>query len=124
MIKKKILLIEDDDWMAQLQGEILAEAGFSVRVARHAHEAIALIDAKMPDIIIADVLLAGATIFTLLNELQSHHDTGEVPVILCTSIAEQFTPEQLKTYGVRRVIDKATMESDALTVAVKAVLGG
>lgn len=119
---KHILLIEDDAWMAALEAEVLRDDGYEVTVARNGFEAIDAVDARLPDVIIADVLLAGSTIFTLLNELQSHGDTGAVPVILCTSIAEQFTPQQLKTYGVKRVIDKTTMGTDALTVAVKAVL--
>ena len=85
--------------------------------------AIELVDTFMPDVIILDVLLAGSTGFAFLNELQSHGDTKEIPVVLCTNLAEQFNDTQLGAYGVRRVVDKSTMHPSDLVVAVKAVLG-
>ena len=120
----RILLIEDDFWLADIEAETLTRAGFAVAVAHNALEAIEQVDTQVPAVIVADVLLAGSTIFTLLNELQSHDDTQGVPVVLCTSIAEQFTASALLDYGVKRIVDKTTMEPDALVVAVRAVLGG
>lgn len=119
--ERTVLLVEDDFWLADLQADILREAGFTVQVAHNGLEAIDAVDAALPDVIIADVLLAGATVFSLLNELQSYSDTQKIPVVLCTSIAEQFSASQLEQYGVKRVVDKTTMEADALPVAVRAV---
>ena len=121
---KTILLIEDDAWLAELEAEVLEVAGFTVQIAHTAVAAIDYVDERLPEVIVADVLLAGTTVFTLLNELQSHADTQQIPVVLCTSIAEQFSTSQLSSYGVQRVVDKTTMETDALVVAVRAVLGG
>ena len=117
-----VLLVEDDAWLAEMEVGVLEKAGYSVVVAGHALEAIDAIDAKLPDVIILDVLLAGSTGFAFLNELQSHDDTQQLPVILCTNMAEQFSSTQLKSYGVKRVVNKSTMHPSDLVVAVKAVL--
>lgn len=122
-MSKKVLLIEDDRWLGELQADVLVQAGYDARVATDALMAIDIIDAQAPDVIVADVLLAGSTIFTLLNELQSHTDTASIPVILCTSIAEQFSAKQLQNYNVKRVVDKTTMSHDAVIVAIRAVTG-
>lgn len=118
-----VLLVEDDAWLADMEARVLQGAGYKVHVAAHALAAIDLIDEITPDVIILDVLLAGSTAFSLLNELQSHEDTSGVPVILCTNLAEQFDSTQLKSYGVKRIVDKTTMHPNDLVVAVKAVLG-
>lgn len=118
---KKVLLIEDDRWLASLEEGILSDAGYLVVVAHSALDAIDSIDADLPDVIIADVLLAGSTVFTLLHELQSYSDTGVIPVIVWTSIAEQFTVDSLTEYGVKRIIDKTTMAGDELLVALRAL---
>jgi twitching motility two-component system response regulator PilH len=118
-----VLLVEDDAWLADMEARVLHGAGYKVHVAAHALAAIDLIDEMTPDVIILDVLLAGSTAFSLLNELQSHEDTNSVPVILCTNLAEQFDSTQLKLYGVKRIVDKTTMHPNDLVVAVKAVLG-
>lgn len=115
----RVLLIEDDYWLATLEADLLTAAGYNVYIAHSALEAIGYVDEVLPDVIIADVLLAGSTIFTLLHELQSYHDTAGIPVVLCTSIAEHFSQKQLEMYGVVRVVDKTTMTADALVVAVK-----
>lgn len=118
----KVLLVEDDAWLAELEASVLVGAGYDVQLAPHAPAAIELVDSFKPEVIVLDVLLAGSTAFALLNELQSYSDTGIVPVVLCTNIADQFDVSKLKEYGVRRVVDKTTMHPDDLVAAVKGVL--
>lgn len=118
-----VLLVEDDAWLADIESRVLREANYEVRVVHHALAAIEAVDEAVPDVIILDVLLAGSTAFSLLNELQSHEDTKEIPVVLCTNLAEQFDSTKLKLYGVKRVVDKTTMHPKDLVVAVRAVLG-
>ena len=118
----KVLLVEDDAWLAELEMSELSNAGFAVTAAPHALAAIDYIDADRPDIIVLDVLLSGSTAFALLNEIKSYDDTQTIPIILCTNLAEQFDAKKLKEYGVKRVVDKTTMHPDDLVAAVKAVL--
>jgi len=117
-----VLLVEDDPWLAELEAGVLTQAGYEVTHAPHAPSAIAKIDEKQPDIIILDVLLTGSTAFALLHELQSYGDTKNVPIILCTNMAENLKLEDLKNYGVRRIVDKTTMQLDDLPAAIRSVL--
>jgi DNA-binding response OmpR family regulator len=118
----KILLVEDDAWLAEMEAGVLKKAEYEVVIAPHALAAIDLVDSFVPDIIILDVLLAGSTAFAFLNELQSHADTKDIPIVLCTNLAEQFNDARLDEYGVKRVVNKSTMHPQDLVVAVKAVL--
>lgn len=118
----RVLLVEDDAWLAETEAAVLTGAGYDVQVAPHALAAIELIDKQLPDVIVLDVLLAGSTAFAFLNELQSHEDTKRIPVVLCTNLAEQFMSTKLTEYGVKRVVDKITMHPDDIVAAVKAVL--
>jgi CheY-like chemotaxis protein len=118
----KVLLVEDDPWLAELEVTTLQKAGFSVTHAPHAPSAIVKIDDVHPDVMILDVLLTGSTAFALLHELQSYDDTGELPIILCTNMAENLKLEDVKSYGVRRIVDKTTMQPDDLVAAVRSVL--
>jgi len=117
----RVLLVEDDAWLAEVEASIIHDAGYEVQIAPHAPAAIDLVDSFKPDIIVLDVLLAGSTAFALLNELQSYSDTGMVPVVLCTNIAEQFDAKKLKEYGVMRVVDKTTMFPADLIAAIRSV---
>lgn len=118
----KILLVEDDAWLAALEVEVLTLAGFEVTHASHAHSAIERIDELAPDVLIVDVLLTGSTGLALLHELQSYVDTKGIPVIMCTNLAESLSLRDVQAYGVRKIIDKTTMHPDDLTAAVRSVL--
>lgn len=117
----KVLLVEDDIWLAELEVSVLKKAGYEVASAPHAPAAIELVDSFKPDVIVLDVLLAGSTAFALLHELQSYDDTVKIPVVLCTNLADQFDKNKLDMYGIKRVVDKTTMHPSDIVAAVKAV---
>jgi DNA-binding response OmpR family regulator len=118
----KVLLIEDDQWLAEMEIGVLQDAGYTVVHVPHALAAIDQIDHEAPEVIILDVLLGGTTAFALLHELQSYKDTAGIPIILCTNLAEQFSAQSLREYGVKRVVNKTTMHPSDLVTAVRAVL--
>lgn len=122
MMKQKVLVVEDDTWLGELEASVLEKAGYDVMVAPHALAAIDLVDSFKPAAMVLDVLLAGTTSFALLHELQTYDDTRKIPVVLCTNLAEQFDKKQLEYYGVRRIVDKTTMHPSDIVAAVKAVL--
>ena len=120
--KQTILIVEDDDWLAEQYGRVLGEAGYMVEFAPHALAAMDAVDTVRPDVILLDLLLAGPNAFTLLHELQSHTDLASIPVIMCTNSADQIAMEDLAAYGVLQVLDKATVRPDEIVAAVKKAL--
>lgn len=117
-----VLLVEDDAWLADTQVSVLEHAGFLVRRVAHATAAMTAIDEQLPDVLVVDMLLAGTTALALLHELQSHPDTATIPVIACTNVADSLNIERLQQYGIRRIVDKATMRPSDLVAAVRSVL--
>jgi CheY-like chemotaxis protein len=114
-----VLIVEDDKWLAEQYERILAQAGYKVSITLHALDAIGMIDKSVPDVIILDVLLTGSTAFALLHELQSYEDTGGIPVILCTNLANEMSLEDLEPYGVKQILDKTKMVPGDLVIAIK-----
>lgn len=117
-----VLIVEDDDWLAEQYKRTLGEAGIRAESVPHALAAIDSIDTTMPDVLVLDLLLAGPNAFTLLHELRSHADLAAIPVILCTTSADQIAQEDIAAYGVRQVLDKSTMLPRDFVAAVKKVL--
>ena len=116
-----IYIIEDDPWQAEQFSRVLKEAGYKSSIFYNGVDVMAAIDKRQPDVIILDMLLAGTTGVTLLHELQSYSDTGAIPVILCSSLGDTISQADLAPYGVKRVIDKSSMNPDEIVTAVKAV---
>lgn len=117
-----VLIVEDDEWLAEQLARTLRVEGIRVETAPHALAAMDLMDVDPPAVLVLDVLLAGPNAFTLLHELRSHEDLAAIPVILCTNSADQLPLEDVAAYGVRRVLDKAKMTPEELVAAVKKVL--
>ena len=117
-----ILVVEDDDWLAQQQVRTLRDGGFVAEYVSHALAAIETIDTRRPDAIVLDVFLIGPNAFTLLHELQSHADLSGIPIVLCTNSADTIASTDLSAYGVRIVLDKAVITPGDLIAAVKKVL--
>ena len=116
-----ILVIDDDTWQADHYRRELERAGYRVKVAGHAYDAIAQIDNDPPSLILLDLILPGSNGITLLHELRSYPDLAAIPVIVATSAP--ITLEALRPYGVAEVLDKTQSTNEELLAAVRKVLG-
>lgn len=117
-----VLIVEDDKWLAEQLSRTIKNAGYKTNISFNAPSAIKSIIKQIPDAIILDVLLGPSTAFALLHELQSYNETGDIPVIMCTNLANELSIEKLQDYGVRKILDKATMRPDDLVTSLKGVL--
>lgn len=104
---KKALIIDDDRWFAEVVEKALQTAGWTTKYAQNGSQGIDAIDQFLPSVLVLDFMLPEISAPALLNELQSHTDLAELPVVLCTSLdTKQLDLSVLKSYGVRAVIDK------------------
>ncbi|AHB42444.1 response regulator BaeR [Candidatus Saccharibacteria bacterium RAAC3_TM7_1] len=122
MNKPQLIIVEDDQWLAEHYRRVLEREGYEIYHAPHALAAIDLIDDVRPQAIILDVLLTGTNALALLHELQSHTDLAKIPVILATNLADQIMLDDVQSYGVKRILNKATMHPEDIITAVRSVL--
>ncbi len=117
---KKVLIVDDDTWLADSYRLVLVRDGWEVAVATSAAEAINLIDDFHPKVVLLDVMLPASSAPALLNELQSHSDLATLPVILCSSLnLDEHRLSDLRHYGVKEVIDKTKTTPEAIVRAVE-----
>jgi twitching motility two-component system response regulator PilH len=105
-----ILLVEDEVWLAELYAAILTRAGHIVRHCHDAYAAIESIDQQCPDVIVLDIVLPYANGIQLLHEIASHNDLQRLAIIVCSNALPQgYDAAAWRQYGVRSVVDKATL---------------
>lgn len=115
----KVLIIEDDKWLSDTYVKILQENGWQTETAVDAASAIDLIDDSKPDVLLLDFILPLANAPALLNELQSHTDLADLPVVLCTTLdMKDFDASSLKSYGVRAVLNKTDIRPSEIVEAL------
>ncbi len=121
-MKERIVIVEDDAWLAEHYMRVLRREGYEVYHAPHAIGAISVIDQAQPQVLLLDVLLTGTTALALLHELQSHPDLAAIPVVLATNLADQIDIEDVRGYGVKRILDKATMHPEDIAAAIRGAM--
>jgi two-component system, OmpR family, response regulator len=78
----KVLIAEDDDWMREVLGLLLADEGLTPVEARSGPETITVAREECPDLIVLDVSLPGRSGFEVLAELREGRTTHATPVLL------------------------------------------
>lgn len=99
-----ILLVEDEDFVRKVTGEVLESAGYRIVSARCAREALEALEAqqKCPDavdLLLADVILPGKTGHQLAYEFGGLCPNARI--LLMSGYAEQLALGGLSTHGKR-----------------------
>ena len=68
--RKKILIIDDDMKIGDLEQEVLEQAGYSCRRAYSGTEALLCLEHTRPDMILLDLMLPGLSGEELLGKIQ------------------------------------------------------
>lgn len=82
----EILIVEDEPSIAEVVDLYLRRAGYQVRVVQDGSQALNLLDQRLPDLLILDVMLPGVDGFFILRWLR---DRSDVPVIFITARREE-----------------------------------
>jgi two-component system response regulator MprA len=118
----KVLIVDDDVWLAEQQSRLLKIAGYDVLIVTDSFDAIEAIDKHRPDVVVLDLMLGGPNGIVLLHELRSHSDLARIRVIFCTNSSQLLTEVDTASYGISAVLDKTTMHPNELVAAVRKVL--
>ncbi|HHX41911.1 MAG TPA: response regulator transcription factor [Armatimonadetes bacterium] len=85
-MSEKVLIIEDEQAIADSVAYSLAKEGFEVRTATDGAEGLALAEAEKPDLLILDLLLPGMSGLDVCRTLRR---TSSVPIIMLTARGEE-----------------------------------
>ena len=116
MASKKILLVEDDNDLLTLMNKKLTDEGFEVIQAQTGQGALDKLKEK-PDLVLLDILLPDIDGLTVLNEIATHEETKNLPVIILSNLADQGSLEQAAAVGDYEYLVKA--KTDLSDVAKK-----
>ncbi|MCG7343853.1 response regulator transcription factor [Sporosarcina sp. ACRSL] len=81
----RILVVDDDPNILELVNIHLSQAGYEVIKAVHGEQALHMLDDRLPDLAVVDVMMPGMDGFELTKRLRSEAD---IPVLLLTAKGE------------------------------------
>lgn len=117
----RILVVDDDPFMIELETALLEEAGYEVVALDSAEEALAKIKDVEPDCVITDLVMPGVAGMQLLKIIKDNHSLSEVKVIVLSSKSFEFDKRQAMQFGADRFIIKP-IDAESFAKSVRAVL--
>lgn len=96
---KRILLVEDDQSLANVYVTRLREEGFDVRHVSDGEEALAAARAYKPDLVLLDVMMPKVSGFDVLDILRNTPETANLKVIMLTALSQQSDQDRAKSLG-------------------------
>src|SRR5436190_4271999 len=86
---KKILIIDDEEWLREMMLLALRQHGFEVIEAENGEKGIQIARKELPDLILCDVNMDKVDGYLTLSSLRSEPTTASIPFILMTGLADQ-----------------------------------
>jgi len=98
--KKKILLVEDDEALANVYKSRLDIEGFESQWVSNGEEALAAATKFKPDLILLDAMMPKISGFDVLDILRNTPDTANIHVIMLTALSQPKDKERAESLGV------------------------
>ena len=83
-MKKRILIVDDEEEYRALLSRVLAGAGYEVFSAGTGQEGLKLFASRSPDLIMLDVMLPDMLGFEFCHKIRAGQDAPQTPVLFCT----------------------------------------
>ena len=101
-----ILLAEDNAEQRSLFAVILRGAGYRVLEASDGEEALAIVRAERPGLVLMDVTMPGTSGWNAVRELKEDPDTRGVPIIVVTGLAGSWDRDASIASGAEHYLAK------------------
>jgi DNA-binding response OmpR family regulator len=83
-MKKKILIVDDEEKLSALVGTFLEKKGYSAVTAKSGKQGIRAARYRIPDLILLDINMPKMDGFAVLEQLKADPKTMSIPVIMLT----------------------------------------
>ena len=87
--QRAILIVDDTPANLKLLVDILDAAGYATSGASNGTDALAMIAAHPPDLVLLDIMMPGMSGYEVCERIRANPDTALLPVVLCTSLDPQ-----------------------------------
>lgn len=123
MTKKKVLIVEDDNFVAEVYSTKLLEMGHEVRIAQNGEDGLKMIGEEKPDLILLDIIMPVMGGIEMLEEIKKKSEWNQIPVILLTNVGEKESVQKVRSLGVQDYLIKSHFTPAEVIEKIEAILG-
>lgn len=119
---KKILIIEDDEFIRELVKRKLRKEDFEILEVVEGEKGITKIKEEKPDLILLDIILPGIDGFEVLTRIKQDPATSQIPVIILSNLGEKKEVEKGLKLGAADYLVKAHFSIAEVLQKIKTTL--
>lgn len=105
----KILVAEDDKFLASAYRVKLGKSGFEIKIATDGQEALDILETFTPDVILLDLIMPVKDGFTVLEELKKNDKWKNIPVIVASNLGQKEDIDKSMKLGATDYFVKSDM---------------
>jgi len=83
-----VLIVEDEEWIANLMSERLKKAGHNTTTAMTISEGMAKLKEMKPDVVTLDIIMPDCSGLEMLRKMRKDPETFAIPVVVVSSADE------------------------------------
>ena len=121
--KKKILLVEDDEALAEVYQSRLDIEGFETKWVGNGEDALAVAMTFKPNLILLDAMMPKISGFDVLDILRNTPATAGIHVIMLTALSQPKDKERAESLGVDDYLVKSQVVIGDVVERVRYHLG-
>ncbi|MBU1164645.1 MAG: response regulator [Patescibacteria group bacterium] len=119
---KKILIIEDDKFLAKMLTKMLESHGYEIVVASSGREGLLKASTEEPKLVLLDIILPDIDGFDILETIKTDDKTKKTPVIILSNLGQQEDIQQGKNLGAQDYLVKSEIKLDQVVDKVRKYL--
>lgn len=105
--KSKILLVEDDEMLAEMYVTKFSKEGFQIMKAEDGATGLELAKKERPDLILLDIIMPKLDGFAVLKELKKDPNTANTHILILTNLGQVDDMEKGRKLGADDYFVKA-----------------
>ena len=121
---KKILIAEDDKFLANAYRVKLEKEGYETAIASNGEEVFQILKGGVPDLIILDLIMPKKDGFTTLREINAMDEYKNIPVIIASNLGQQEDIDRGMELGAKGYIIKSDMSMEGLVKQIGEIIAG
>jgi CheY-like chemotaxis protein len=121
IVPDRVLIVDDDDIMADVLSVRLGQQGFKTTVAENGEQALAMARADRPSVILLDLRLPDIDGLEVCRELSDDEETSDIPVIIVSGLEHPDVIRRSRAAGCLYYLRKPYDPNALLTLIQQAI---
>lgn len=121
--KKRILIVDDDEFLLEMYAFKFKESGFDVEIAKNGAEALEIVKKRNNfTVMLLDIVMPSPDGFEVITEIKKNNLAPNTKIIALTNLGQKEDIEKGKKYGFEDYIVKARYTPSEVVARIKSLL--